>query len=61
MNSVAGADSGFSVGVAADPLPNFPKNCMKLKKNWAVGGRVVGMGETPPLEPLLGSVVTTKI
>ena len=42
-----GADPGFSVGGDADPpgrgrkpmiLANFPKNCMKLRKFWTVGG-----------------------
>ena len=29
-------------------LPNFPKNCMKWRKYWAVGG---GAPEKPPLDP----------
>ena len=41
-----GADPGFPVGGGANPpggrqhmiLPNFMKNCMKLRKFWAVGG-----------------------
>ena len=35
---IAGADSGFPVrGRQHMTLPNFPLNCMKLKKNWAGG------------------------
>ena len=45
--SYTGADPGFPVGGGADPLGgrqhtillNFPKNCMKSRKFWAVGGR----------------------
>ena len=45
---ITGADPGFPVGEGANPpggggcqhmiLPNFEKNCMKLRKFWAVGG-----------------------
>ena len=43
---LTGADSGFHVGGDANPLggrqhmilPNFAKNCMKLRKFWAVQG-----------------------
>ena len=53
-----GADPGFPVGGGADPLEgrqhtilsNFPKNCMKSRKFWAVGGRAPG---APPLNPPL--------
>ena len=47
----AGADPGFPVGGGADPpvggdqhmiLPNFVKNCMKLRKFWTVGGARAG-------------------
>ena len=42
----AEADPGFPVGGGANPprgrqhmiLPNFAKNCMKLRKIWAMGG-----------------------
>ena len=43
----SGVDPGFSIGGGANPprrgrqpmiLPNFPKNCMKLRKFWTVGG-----------------------
>ena len=47
-----GADTRFSVGGGANPwgrqhtsLPDFPKNCMKLRKFWS-GGRA-------PLDPPL--------
>ena len=51
---LSGADPGFPVGGGANPLggrqhmilPNFAKNCMKLRKFWAVGG-------APPLNPPL--------
>ena len=44
VNSVA--DPGFPRGGGANPtgganiriLPKFPKNCMKLKKNWTPRG-----------------------
>ena len=46
----AGADPGFPVGWGANPsggtptydLPNFAKNCMKLRKFWTVGRRTPG-------------------
>ena len=31
-------------------FPNFPKNCMKMRKFWAVGARAPG---APPLDPQL--------
>ena len=43
-----GTDPGFPAGGGTNPrgvgcqyaiLPNFPKNCMKMRKFWAVGGR----------------------
>ena len=52
----AGADSGFPVGGGANPrgegrqhtnFPDFPKNYMKLRKFWSVGG-----GRTPGAPPL---------
>ena len=54
-----GADPGFSVGGGADPpggrqhtiLSKFPKNCMKSRKFWTVGGREPG--EPSPLDPPL--------
>ena len=53
----SGADPGFPVGGGANPrggrqhtiLPNFPKNCMKLRKVWSVGGAP----GVPPLDPPL--------
>ena len=51
----AGADPGFAVGWGANPpgrganlqfWQNFPKNSMKLRKFWTVGGRAPG---APPL------------
>ena len=47
---MSGADKGFPVGGGTDPpggrqhtiLSNFPKNCMKLRKFWAVGGMRTG-------------------
>ena len=47
----AGADPGFPIGGGANPrgeghqhtnLPDFPKNYMKLRKFWSVGGRTPG-------------------
>ena len=42
--SFSGEDQGFPVGGGANPrgrqhmiLPNFAKNCIKLRKFWAVG------------------------
>ena len=52
---LTGADPRFSVGGGANPPGEsaniqicqvFPKNCMKLRKFWSVGGR-------PPLDPPL--------
>ena len=55
-----GADPGFSIGGGANHpgrghqpiiLPNFPKNCMKLRTFWTVGGEP----GSPPLDlPLVG-------
>ena len=47
----SGADPGFPIGGDAKPsvgrqhmiLPNFVKNCMKLRKFWAVGGHMLGV------------------
>ena len=39
-------------------LPNFPKNCMKLRKFWAVGGGTPG---APPLDPPLLFSSTDKV
>ena len=59
------ADPGFPIGVGANPsveggrqhtiLPNFPKNCMKLKKFWSIGGRAGCSPHPPPhtLDPKL--------
>ena len=53
-----GADPGFSVGGDTNAsgrgpqpmiLPNFPKNCMKLKKFWTVEGGA--RREHPSLDP----------
>ena len=52
--SFSGTDAGFPVGGGANPpggrqhmiLPNFAKNCMKLRKFWAVGR---GAPLNPPL------------
>ena len=61
--TASGADPGFPVGgsptlqegdvsTVYTSLPDFPKNCMKLRKFWSVG--VGGApGETPPLDPPL--------
>ena len=46
----AGADPGFPVGGDTNPpggckhtnLPDFSKNCMKLRKFWSVGGHAPG-------------------
>ena len=56
----SGVDPGFPVGWGANPqgvgrqhtnLPDFPKNCMELRKVWSVrGGRTPG---APPLDPPL--------
>ena len=52
-----GADPGFPVGRGANPplrgrqhmiLPNFPKNCMKLRIFWVMG-RAPGTPLDPPL------------
>ena len=51
---LSGADPGFPVGGGVNPpgghqhtiLPNFPKNCMKLRNFWATGGG----GCPPPLD-----------
>ena len=49
--SITGADPGFPVGGGANPrgggrqhmiLPNFEKNCMKLRKFLTVGGAHAG-------------------
>ena len=57
---MSGTDPGFPVGGGASPpgegrqhtnLPDFPKNCMKLRNFWSVGGgRAPGC---PPLDPPL--------
>ena len=58
----AGADPGFPVGGGTNPpggaptydfamiLPNFAKNCMKMRTFWAVGGESTGCA---PLNPPL--------
>ena len=53
-----GADTRFPVGGGANPwgrqhtsLPDFPKNCMKLRKFWSVGVR----GRSP-LDPPMQTV-----
>ena len=45
-DELAGADPGFSIGGGTNLwgdqhmiLPNFPDNCMKLRKVWAIGER----------------------
>ena len=45
MTPVTQADPGFPVGGGASPggaqhmiMQNFEKNCMKLRKFWALGG-----------------------
>ena len=54
---MAGADPGFLVGEGANPAGEganikncqiFPRNCMKLRKLWSVGGDT-------PLDPPLNS------
>ena len=59
----AEADPGFPIGGGANPpggrqhmiLPNFAKNCMKLRKIWAVRGARAGAAspQNPPLLCLL--------
>ena len=53
---MSGADPGFAVGGSPNPpgegrqhtnLPDFPKNCMKLRKFWSVRG---GGASDPPLD-----------
>ena len=52
MHYNTGADTGFPVAMGANPeggrqhthLPDFPKNCMKLRKFWFVRGE----GAPPP-------------
>ena len=54
----AGMDPEFHVGGGAKPpggrqhmiLPKFAKNCMKLRKFWAVGGGGARAPLNPPLE-----------
>ena len=50
-DELAGVDPGFSIGGGTNPLgghvhmilPNFPDNCMKLRKVWAIGeGHMLG-------------------
>ena len=36
-------------------LPKFPKNCIKLRKFWTIGGCALGV---PPLDPPLVTVNT---
>ena len=58
LKCISGADPGFPVGGAPTleggeqymVLPNFPKNCMKLRTFWAVGGE---RAEDAPLDPTL--------
>ena len=38
-------------------LAKFPKNCMKLRKFWTVGGRASG---APPLDPPLETTPTSN-
>ena len=60
---IPGADTGFPVGGGAHPWGGaniqicrvFPKNCMKLRKFWSVGGGGTGRG-SPPLDPPLNTV-----
>ena len=66
FNHEAGADPGFPVGGGANrpggggggggrqhtKLPNFPKNCMNLRKFWAIGGE----GCAPPAPPKSANV-----
>ena len=60
---IPGTDPGFSVLGGANPpergrkpmiLANFPKNCMKLRKFWTVGGAPGAPPLDPPLEGALG-------
>ena len=63
---LTGADAGFPVGGGADPLGgrqhtillNFPKNCMKSRKFWAVGGGAPG---APPLNPPLSRCIMLDV
>ena len=68
----ARADPGFPVRGNVDPpvrgrqhtiLPKFPKNCMGLRRIWAVGGGSRGSraGGAPLDPPLLGTVHTTHL
>ena len=57
----AGADPGFPVGGGANPpgghqymiLPNFAKNCMKVRKFWA--------GGAPPINPPLRGACNSSV
>ena len=58
FSEISGVDPGFPVGGGSNPpggrqhmiLPNFAKNCMKLRTFWAVGGRAPGRPLSPPLD-----------
>ena len=68
----SGADPGFPVGMGADPvgrgggghqhmiLSTFPKNRMKSRKFWALGGGGVCGGE-PPLDSPLNVINCGKL
>ena len=59
--ALPGADPGFPVGGGTDPigggqhtiLSNVPKNCMKLRKFWAVGGGGGAPGAPPQIRHCL--------
>ena len=58
MAEHTGVDPGFPIEGGADPpggcqhmiLPKFMKNCMKLRKFWAVGGTHWVHPLNPPLK-----------
>ena len=64
QEDIPGTDTGFPVGGGTNPpggrqhmiLPKFPKNCMKLRKFWAVGG-----GGHSVLDQLFNIVIETKL
>ena len=70
VTDYAQLDPGFLVGGGANPpgggerqhtpLQNVPKNCMKLRNFWAIGGRGARWGR-PPLGSATGMVPADSI